>query len=210
MPFKGADLLAVQTAPASGRRPQFSVMVLNCDTLDWDIDTIVGSLDNDRISYEQLVYQMALVKTVRADIGAEWNALEHFSAHETAILHFTNMSTQPWVAKENPLGYLWVGELVEAIEGGALSKEFLKQEVAKGHVRPSLLYQVEHRIDDSLLLPQRVAQLDAEFVPPYRSLPTYRKSRSVFAVRRLRALFRRCQGDRADRFQRIFYDWFYR
>jgi hypothetical protein len=210
MPFKGAELLAVQTAPASGRRPQFSVMVLNCDTLDWDIDAIVGSLDEDRISYEQLVYQMALVKTVRADIGAEWNALDHFSARETAILHFTNMSTQPWVAKENPLGYLWVGELIEAIEGGALSKEFLKQEVAKGHVRPSLLYQVEHRIDDSLLLPQKVAQLDAEFVPPYRSLPTYRKSRSVFAGRRLRALFRRCQGERTDRFQRIFYDWFYR
>jgi hypothetical protein len=210
MPFKGADLLAVQTARASGQRPQFSVMVLNCDTLDWHIDAIVGSLDKDRISYEELVYQMALVKTVRADIGAEWNALEHFSARETAILHFTNMSTQPWVAKENPLGYLWVGELVEAIEVGSLSKEFLKQEVAKGHVRPSLLYQVENRIDDSLLLPQRIAQLDAEFVPPDQSLPSYRKARSVFAGRRLRALFRRCQIDRTNRFQRIFYDWFYR
>jgi len=211
LPFKDADLLTVQAPEASGRRPQFSVMVLNCRTLDWSIDAIVRSLDEGRISYEQLVYQMSLVKNRRADIGPDWNTLEHFSARETAILHFTDMSTQPWVSKENSLGYLWVGDLIGAIDAGAVSLEFLKQEIAGGHVRPSLLYQVESRVPDSLLLPWKVRQMDAKFVPPYQSLPNCQGSLWLHYGKKLRALLRRCyQNNRAYRYQRAFYDWLYR
>jgi len=67
-------------------------------------------------------------------------SLEQFSARQTALLHFTDMNTQPWVPKENPLGYLWTGDLIEAIDAGAVSIDFVKQEIAAGHVRPSLMY----------------------------------------------------------------------
>lgn len=80
---------------------------------------------------------------------------QQFSARQTALLHFTDMNTQPWVSKENPLGYLWTGDLIEAIDAGAVSIDFVKHEIAAGHVRPSLMYQVENRIQDALLLPRR-------------------------------------------------------
>jgi hypothetical protein len=211
MPFNGADLLTVSPDPATERRPQFSVMILNCETLDWKIQEIVHALDDNRLSYEQLVYEMALAKTVRADIGPEWNSLERYSGRDTALLHFTDMSTQPWVSAENPLGHLWVRDLIGAIETGAISRKFLEQEIAAGHVRPSLRYQVDQRIHESLLLPRKAREMDAKFRPPYRSLPSYQGSLQRRVAQRLRAWIRhRCQNEKIDHYQRIFHDWLFR
>jgi len=211
MPFNGAELLTVGEPQLSGRRPQFSVMVLNCEALQWDIREIVRALDEGRLTYEKLVYEMAIVKNIRGNIAPEWNALEHFSARETALLHFTDMNTQPWVSTENPLGYLWTGDLIEAIAAGAVSIDFVKQEIARGHVRPSLLYQVENRIQDALLLPRKARGMDTKFFPPYRSLPKHHRSLWRRSGNRLRALLRRCyQNTPAPHYQRILYDWLYR
>jgi len=211
IPFKGADLLTVSEPEPSGRRPQFSVMVLNCETLHWDIREIVRALDEGQLTYEELVYQMSLVKNIRADIDPEWNALEQFSARETALLHFTDMSTQPWVSRDNPLGYLWTGDLIEAIDAGAVSIDFVKQQVATGHVRPSLVYQVENRIQDGLLLPRVARRMDTNFVPPYHSLAKNHGYPWLHPGKRLRALLRHCyQNNPAYRYQRMFYDWLYR
>jgi Glycosyl transferase family 8 len=211
MPFNGADLLTVSKPELSGRRPQFSVMVLNCETLHWDICEIVRALDEGQLTYDKLVYEMSMVKNIRANIGPEWNALEQFSARETALLHFTEMSIQPWVSKENPLGYLWTGDLIDAIDAEAISTDFVKQEIAAGHVRPSLLYQVENRIQDALLLPRKARRMDTKFFPPYQSLPKHNGSPWLRPGKRLRALLRHCyQNTPAPHYQRIFYDWFYR
>ena len=211
LPLKGADLLTVSEPKPSGRRPQFSVMVMNCETLRWDIGKIVSALDDGDLSYEQLVYEMRLAKNIRADIDPVWNSLERFSARETALLHFTDMTTQPWVSQENPLGYHWTGDLIEAIDAGAIAIEFVKQEIAAGHVRPSLMYQVENRIKDSLLLPVKARRLDQKFVPPYRSLPKHHGSLWLHPGKRLRALLRHCyQNNPTYRYQRMFYDWYYK
>lgn len=211
LPFKGAELLTVGETSRSGRRPQFSVMVLNCEALHWDIDEIVRALDDGELTYEQLVYEMCLAKHIRVDIDPEWNALERFSARETALLHFTDMNTQPWVSQENPLGYLWVGDLLEATDAGVVAMDFVKQEIAAGHVRPSLIYQVENRIRDSLLLPMKARRMDQSFVPPYRSLPKHNGSPWLHFGRRLRALLRHCyQNNPAFRYQRMIYEWYYK
>jgi hypothetical protein len=211
MPLKGADLLTVSEPGHSGRRPQFSVMVINCETLHWDIDDIVRALDDGEVTYEQLVYEMRLAKNIRTDIDPEWNALERFSARETGLLHFTDMTTQPWVSQENPLGYLWVGDLIEATDAGAIAMDFVKQEVAAGHVRPSLIYQVENHIRDSLLLPLKARRMDQNFAPPYLSLPKHNGSPWLHPGRRLRALLRHCyQKNPAFRYQRMIYEWYYK
>lgn len=64
-------MLTVSEPNLGGRRPQFSVMVLNCETLHWDIREIVRALDEGQLTYEELVYQMSLVKNIRADIDPE-------------------------------------------------------------------------------------------------------------------------------------------
>jgi len=58
--LEDADLLAVQEPGSTGRRPQFSVMVLNCASLRWDIEEIVQSLNEGGLTYESLMYDMAV------------------------------------------------------------------------------------------------------------------------------------------------------
>jgi len=211
MSFNGAELLTVGEPQLSGRKPQFSVMVLNCETLHCDIREIVRALDEGRLTYEKLVYEMAIVKNIRANIALEWNALEHFSARETALLHFTDMNIQPWVSKENILGYLWTGDLIEAIDAGAVSIDFVKREIAAGHVRPSLMYQVENRIQDALPASTEGVANGYEILS---SLPvsaeTSRVSVALFRASAPRIAPARYQNTSAPYYQRILYDRFFR
>jgi hypothetical protein len=64
-------------------------------------------------------------------------------------------------------------DLLEAVENGFISNGFLKEHAIKGYIRPSLLYQVEHGIEDSYLLPKRACLLDKDFVAPFHALPTH-------------------------------------
>lgn len=164
LPFAGADVLAAP-ASATSRLPQFSVMVLNCARLRWDIHTIVDALDTGRLTYEQLMHKLAITGRVRVDVPPEWNSLEAFHPQKTALLHYTDMSTQPWLSKANRLGFLWTRDLFDALDAGFIPAHEVESHIRAGHVRPSLLYQIEHRIDDSYRLPRAAARLDARFAP---------------------------------------------
>ena len=164
VPFHGADLLAVHQSDVS--QPQFSVMLLNCDSLSWDIKEIVRELDRGALSYEQLMFEMAVATNVRAAIEPRWNSLEHFAEEETALLHYTDMNTQPWRSTGNGLGYLWMQTLFEALDSGHILLAEIEDHVRRGYLRPSLLYQIEQRIPDSRNLDQHAVELDRGFVPP--------------------------------------------
>lgn len=170
LPFNGADVLTIREPYETGRRPQFSVMLLNCDALKWDIKSIVEALDQGTLTYEKLVYDMALAKQIRGDIDPAWNCLERYHEGETALLHYTDMDTQPWVSTDNPLGYVWMRDLFEAIDQGFITTDYIRDHVKRGYVRPSLLYQVEQRLDDSLLLPKKARLLDKDFIAPYQTI----------------------------------------
>src|ERR1043166_2047393 len=60
-------------------------------------------------------------------------------------------------------------DLLEAVDLGKIPLAFLEEEVRRGHVRPSLVPQVKERIDEGLLLPQAIRDLDREFDAPSRS-----------------------------------------
>lgn len=170
LPFNEADLLAVTQLGDSQRRPQFSVMLLNCAALGWDINGIVETLDRGDLNYEKLMYEMAVAKTIRADISPQWNSLERYKRGQTALLHYTDMPTQPWVYYDNPLGYLWVRDLLNAIDSGFITTDEVKEHVARGYVRPSLLYQIEHNIEDGQWLPRAAHALDDLFIAPYQKM----------------------------------------
>lgn len=169
-PMTGAPLLAAGELTSTGRRPQFSVMLLNCERLGWRIDELVAALDSGELTYESLVYQMVVAPGFRPDIPPRWNSLERFSRDETCLLHYTDMNTQPWLSCLNPRGYLWCRELIMAVDDGAITLADLAIEVSKGHVRPSLVRQIEERIEDPLLLPKAISRLDTDFKPPHSRL----------------------------------------
>ena len=121
------------------------------------------------------MYEFSLART-RADIKPDWNSQEAYKEGRTALLHFTDMNTQPWVSHLNPLGYLWVRTLRQAVRDGAIPRAFVEDEVQRGHVRPSLLYQLDHEIDDAILLPKVALAADAGFSPPYCTLGAHQAS----------------------------------
>lgn len=166
------DLQTVMDAK-KGRRKQFSVMLLNCQTLQWNIEGIVADLDAGKMDYADLMYEMRVAERIRSDIPSEWNSLEHFEAGKTALLHYTDMSTQPWVYAMHPLGHLWIGSLRRALVSGFITHDELKKEIDQGHVRPSLLVQIETGRNN--LRPGEARKLDNAFRAPYLQLQTGKK-----------------------------------
>jgi hypothetical protein len=170
IPFDGAQLLAAQPADHTSRRPQFSVMLLDCAALDWTPAKIIGLLDSGEMNYEGLMYDMAHVPAQRAAIPPEWNSLEHHEAGRTCLLHYTDMSTQPWVYAKNRNGHLWVQQLLAAVDDGFISVDEIREQVERGWVRPSLLQQVLARRERLSVLSGHGWLADRHFVAPYRKL----------------------------------------
>lgn len=195
-PFDGAQILASPSSDPSSRSPQFSVMLLNCDDLHWDIRQIIRDLDNGKYTYEQVLYNMGLVERMRQSLDPAWNSLESYKEEETALIHYTDMPTQPWVYHENPFGYLWMRELFQAVDRKFVPEDFIAEHVRRRWVRPTLLYQVQHRVEDGLLLPRKVLKLDQSFVYPWE-LKSIRGSSWLRPFRVVRAALRQryyCSG----------------
>lgn len=119
---------------------QLSVMLLNCENLDWDIDEIIAGLDAGRYSYRELMADLCSVESSRiADtIPNEWNCLEWFEPARSSLVHFTVVPTQPWRHENNRLNDLWESALVDAVQAGAVRKEEVAELVAAGLLKPSL------------------------------------------------------------------------
>lgn len=167
--FDEAHLLSVYEPPNSGRPPQFSVMVLNCEQLHWDVVDLVHQLEAGRWTYAQFVLEMAAADKIASVLPTEWNDLERFTEGQTALVHYTDMDQQPWLSTQNPLASLWCQDLLEAVNAGHISRGYVEAEVVKGYVRPSLLYQVDHQIVNPRSLPFGIVQKDRfNFVPPHR------------------------------------------
>ncbi len=169
--FAECDLQAVQDG-INGRRGQFSVMLLDCQKLRWNVDQVVADLDAGKLDYSALMYEMRVAQKIGRDISPNWNSLEYYEKGETCLLHYTDMNTQPWISTANPLGHLWVSCLKRALNCGFISRAEVEQEIASGHVRPSLLAQIDESLEFSVTLPASLRKLDRNFVAPYRKLHT--------------------------------------
>ncbi len=186
-PFGDAQVLTVRADADAHRPAQSSVMLMDCSRLDWTVRDVVEALDQGRFDYDALLRDFAIAR-VRACLEPEWNALERHVPGRTALLHYTDMTLQPWVSWSNPLGRWWVAALRRALAEGAISRAFVDDCVARGDVRPSLLHQLDAGLDDGLRLPASARAADASFEAPYRALPG--QGAWALPLRRLRAAAR--------------------
>ncbi|MFZ2725569.1 MAG: glycosyltransferase [Methylococcaceae bacterium] len=170
LPMGSHDVLTVIPSKRDKRRLQFSVMLMDCEKLNWHIESIIDQLDSGELTYEKLMYDMGVAKNIGVCVPQEWNCLEWFNQEQSLLVHYTDMPLQPWVSRDNKLGHLWVNDLIEAVDKGIISLDYIKEHIAQSWVRPSLLYQVEQRIPSSLNLPKNICQLDDNFIAPFKKL----------------------------------------
>lgn len=160
IPFDGAKVIIQQevkfeeqtTAKVGApkkRKKQCAVMLLDCERLDWDIQDIVAGMDRGAYDYEQLMYDMCILREdeIKYGVPFEWNSLEHWDP-TTRLLHYTDVYTQPWTAVGNPLGYLWFAEVRRMMNEGVLDPAVLQKEIDLGYFRPSLMKDIRwgHRV----------------------------------------------------------------
>lgn len=184
-PMDGHDLLTVREG-TEGRKGQFSVVLLDCERLQWRIESVVQGLDEGRYTYEQLMYEMCVAGSVGRTLDPGWNSLEKYEPGQTRLLHYTDMDTQPWVSLNNPLSHLWVDCLRRAIGVGFITEEELACEIAAGHVRPSLMAEVK----SPGVRKGELSRLDVGFVAPYRSIRSG-KARPWLSLRSMLAFYAR-------------------
>ena len=136
--------LAKENAP-SERKKQSAVMVLDCERLDWDIETIITGLDDGNYDYMELMSELCILDEEEVNYGVpfEWNSLEHFDT-KTCLLHYTDMGTQPWVSTNNPLGYLWLSEVRSILDSGGLDISEIHDAIKAGYFRPSLIRDINY------------------------------------------------------------------
>jgi hypothetical protein len=194
IPFDGAKVViqaevkhqsvTTRKVGAPRERPkQCSVMLLDCERLDWDIERIVQGLDRGDYGYGQLMYQLCLLKEEEIKYGVpfEWNSLEFYDA-ETCLIHYTDMATQPWVSCRNKLGYLWLQEIKHMLDDGSLTIEELESEIRLGFFRPSLVWDARYRH----AVPRALWPI-CDMLNGYRdSLRRFRPHRSVYEAKRRR------------------------
>ena len=162
-PFDGAQVLCVPRPSGIGSSAQFSVLVLDCGALAWDVVEIAARLEQGALTYRALVQDLAVADRIAPVLPPEWNSMEAFDARRTALLHFTRVETQPWLSAQNPLGALWVEALFEALDDGTVPLELVAAHVRSGLLRPSLLWQVEHRLLQSADVPASFHAADDAF-----------------------------------------------
>jgi hypothetical protein len=166
-PMDGHDVLVAEPTP--GRSLVYSVLLIAPDC-PWRISEIVGRLDRGEVRYEELMFEFRVPGRVAVRIPWKWNSLERYQPGETSLLHYTDMWRQPWLVRSNPLAPLWVRALLEAIEAGFVARDQVAEGVARRWLRPSLLWQVERRVEDPRAVPLHVRLRDVPFTRHCRRL----------------------------------------
>jgi hypothetical protein len=173
--MQNADIFSAFENSATGRKPQFSVMLMDCEKLKWDLNDIVKKLDAGELNYEQLMYEMKMAKEIQPVIEREWNSLEFYEAGKTKLLHYTDMTRQPWLFKNNPLTVVWLQELEEAIAAGFISWDEVRNHIAAINVRPTVWYQLKRQVFDPKQIPSFISLFDSFFVAPHERMPNTSK-----------------------------------
>ncbi len=137
MPFSGAQVLS---PPPDKRVAQFAVAMFNCETCNWNAQTLINRVKSGKLSYSELM-SFSFCK-VDARIPQTWNSLDKWNG-EVKLLHYTNMSRQPWLKKGHPFQKIWFKALHTAIAAGKLTKDDIKWQIRLGHVRKTILADLE-------------------------------------------------------------------
>lgn len=176
-PFEGAHVMYAEGPASQGRAPQYSVLLLDCAQLDWDVRKIVRGFDEHKYEYADLMQRMCILapERKRAGLPFEWNSLEHYEAGVTKLIHYTDMPTQPWISHSNKNGHLFYDACREAIAEGFLDPAYVYEELELGHISPEFPGWI------GLPPPANLDRRRGDWAPPYKrfvGMPPAKKARA--------------------------------
>lgn len=165
------------------RKKQCSVMLLDCDRLNWDIRKIITDIDAEKYDYEGLMYDLCILdeSEIKYGIPFEWNSLEHWDA-STKLIHYTDVYTQPWTECGNKNGFLWFDEVRLMLNTHKLDESKVQHEIDIGYFRPSLLRDIKYRH----IIPRWLHSLWDKKNMASDKLSGYQKHKDVYEAKRIR------------------------
>ncbi len=127
------------------RKAQFSVFVIDCGKIRWDIRSIMNDLDSEKISYAELMHKPELPAGSKTGECPEWNSLERYEKGLTKLVHYTDFKKQPWKNRRHLLAALWEKAFREAFHLGYFKMKLIEH-IQKGYVRASLCFALLDKI----------------------------------------------------------------
>ena len=142
-PVSDYDFLAKKGALEKRRGATWalSVMLVNCDRCDFDLEKINSELEEGIYSYSDFAQMHPnFLKSHHYKIGEmnpQWNVFD-FMDKNTKLLHYTNLQTQPWKYYDHPFGKLWFKYFEEARQAGYISDDNIHLTIMRGNVRKDI------------------------------------------------------------------------
>ena len=103
-----------------------SVMLIDCEKASvWSLESLVESIDRQKFSFGDLMYVSAAFRdyfnlTIAA-LPCEWNHLDYVD-RTSKIVHFSDLTTQPWRFHHHPISSFWEKYYLEAASSSFLTE----------------------------------------------------------------------------------------
>lgn len=104
-----------------------SVMLIDCAKFkDLDTKKIIDGYNAGEYTYSEMMFVGGKFRNKFGfsvkDLSDDWNHLD-ICFENSKLVHFTDLTSQPWLFPHNPVADLWESIFIEAVEKGALKEE---------------------------------------------------------------------------------------
>ena len=143
LPLSDCDFLAKREYAErdGGKMWGLSVMLIDCERSRFPLPEIFNDIDQGLFTYTEFS-QMGKNFLERhpykiAELDPSWNSFDRADAG-TKLIHYTNLSTQPWKYSGHPFGKLWFSYFNEARAQGFVSDHDINLTIQRGYAREDL------------------------------------------------------------------------
>lgn len=119
-----------------------AVVLINCEQWKLDLEALIDEIDQNLYSERDLMHYTTRFRAIHpykiGVIDPNWNVRDFWN-EKTKLIHYTNLTTQPWKYPNHPYGELWFQYFNEACESGYITKRDIELSMVRAYVRLDLL-----------------------------------------------------------------------
>jgi hypothetical protein len=136
LPMDGAAMMCKKAYDSGEWGP--SVLLLDCSQCRFDLEQIFDEIETGKYSYSEFTrmgssFLGAHPHLIR-ELDANWNVFDRYDEH-TKMLHYTNLTSQPWKHSGHRYGWIWFQYFREAVENGDITDDDIYRATWRGYAR---------------------------------------------------------------------------